>query len=197
MDASQKLAQFLDEVNQSIDHRILTERNQAQSQADAWIQESEARSIAEAERNLADAKSKIAAKYKKRVSQTGFRCQTALLQKQQALLQELFRTLHQKLKDFTETEAYGTWMETLLKTHQPGSDAVVLLRKEDMPMAERLQAVCRNAVEIRTDASIRIGGLSILSADGSVCENRTLDEAYLIQTRDFYRNHHLNGGAAQ
>ena len=97
MDASQKLAQFLDEVNQSIDHRILTERNQAQSQADAWIQESEARSIAEAERNLADAKSKIAAKYKKRVSQTGFRCQTALLQKQQALLQELLMESSKKL----------------------------------------------------------------------------------------------------
>lgn len=195
MDASQKLAQFLEEVNQSIDLRIQEDQEKAQAQADALLRESEERSIASAERTLSDAKTEIAAKYQKRISQTGFRCKTALLQRRQALLQELFEKLEQKLTDFVASAQYESWMVSLLTKHQPEAEAVVLLREQDMPMQEKLAAVCQNKVEFRVDNSIHMGGLSVLSADGSICENRTLDEAYLMQTRNFYRNYRLDGGA--
>lgn len=197
MDATQKLAQFLDEVNQSIDLRIQDEKSQAQAKADALIQESEQRSIALAERTLADAKSEIEAKYQKRVSQTGFRCKTALLQRRQALLESLFAKLHQELMDFSVSADYSAWMTSLLQKHQPEENAVVFLRKQDMSLVDKLGAVCQNTCQFREDSSIHIGGLSILSADGKICGNHTLDEAYLTQTRNFYRNYHFDGGNAE
>ena len=49
-------------------------------------------------------------------------------------------------------------------------------------------------ISFRADPAIRLGGLSVLSADGRRCRNHTLDEAYASQLRNFYRNHKIGGG---
>ncbi len=197
MDATQKLAQFLEEVNQSIDLRIQDEQNEAEKEADALVKASEERSIAEADAKLSAAKTEIVNKYQKKISQTGFRCKTALLQRRETLLQEMFYHLREKLTAFAASAEYAAWMENLLKKHQPAENAVVLLKEADLSLQSRLAAVCVNPCSFRADHAIRIGGLSILDADGTVCDNHTLDESYLTQTRNFYRNHHLDGGAEE
>lgn len=195
MDASQKLSMFLDEVNQNIDLRIQENQSAAQAEAEKLLQESEEASVSRAELRLEQAKSEIAAKFQKRISQTGFRCKTALLQRREALVQNLFTESRQKLIAFAASADYEAWLEKLLITHHPEENATVFLRECDMAYHSQLAALCKEKCNFVVDPTIHIGGLSILSADGRVCENHTLDEAYLLKTRNFYRNHKLDGGA--
>ena len=195
MDASQKLAMFLDEVNQNIDLRIQDQKAAAQAEAESLLQDAEQKSIAGADGKLVQAKSEIAAKYQKRISQTGFRCKTALLQRREALVQSLFADCRQKIVDFVTSADYSKWMETILANHQPEENATIFLREADMALQPQLAAKCPASCKFTVDSSIHIGGLSILSANGHICENHTLDEAFLLKTRNFYRNHKLGGGA--
>ena len=199
MDATQKLARFMDEVNRSTDAQIAAEHETAQREADRILHEAETRCKEDAERKISAAKAKISAKYQKRLSQVGYRGKTALLSRRQALLMQLFSDLREKLQAFTDSDDYANWMTDLVKQHAPEENAVILLREKDMHMQEALQKAASVQCEFRQDDSIVIGGLSILSADGHRCGNHTLDEALSSQLRNFYRNHKIGeetGGEA-
>lgn len=200
MDATQKLARFMDDVKAGTDAQIAADREAAQREADQIISETEARCRADAERTVAAAKAKVTAKYLKRISQVGYRGKTALLSRRQALLLTLFGELRAKLAAFTETADYAAWMESLLKNRKDAEDdAVILLRAQDMQMQERLRAAFGHPCSFRQDDTILLGGLSVVSADGRRCENHTLDEALSSQLRNFYRDHKIGeetGGEA-
>lgn len=194
MDANQKLAQFMESVTRSTDAQIAQAEAQAEQEAKQCLLEAEARCNADAERELAAAKTKITAKYQKRMSQVGYRGKTALLSRRQTLLMKLFAELREKLTAFTASADYAAWMTGLLKAHPPEENAVILLREADIPLQEALKKAAAVPCTFRADGSIRIGGLSILSADGRRCQNHTLDEAYAAQYRNFYRKHKIDGG---
>jgi|GEM_PF-899608 len=191
MDATQKLARFMDEVNHSTRSQIEAARAEAERQADLILSEAETRCKADAEREINSAKGKVDAKFQKRISQIGYRGKTALLSRRQALLMRLFADLRSRLTDFTETDDYAAWLVSLLQTHQPEEHAVILLRQKDLHMQDTLQNAVSAACQFRADDSILIGGLSILSADGRRCGNHTLDEAFSSQMRNFYRTHKI------
>lgn len=194
MDANQKLMQFMDAVNHSTDSEIAEAEQAARQEAEQILRDAEARAKADSERTLAAAKSKITAKYQKRMSQVGYRGKTALLSCRQSLLMELFAALREKLSAFTESADYLPWLIRLLEQNRPDDRATVLLREADLPLQEQLAKAVPETVSFRADKSILLGGLSVLSADGRRCRNHTLDEAYSEQLRNFYRNHKIDGG---
>ena len=194
MDANKKLTQFMEAVNRSTDAQIAQTMAQAEEESAGLIARAQVRSQTEAERELEQAKKRIDAKYQKRMSQVGYRGRTALLSRRHTLLTKLFAELYQKLTEFAASEDYQPWMESLLKKHPPEAGAVILLRKADLAMAERLRTAAGTECTFRADPVIRIGGLSVLSADGRKCDNHTLDEAFSAQQRSFYRNHSFDGG---
>ncbi|MBQ6040452.1 MAG: V-type ATP synthase subunit E [Oscillospiraceae bacterium] len=194
MDANQKLMQFMEAVNHSTDSEIAEAEQEAQLEAEQILRDAEARAKADSEHTLAAAKSKITAKYQKRMSQVGYRGKTALLSRRQSLLMELFAALREKLSAFTASADYLPWLIRLLEQNKPDEHATVLLREADMPLQEQLAKAVPDTVSFRADKSILLGGLSVLSADGRRCRNHTLDEAYSEQLRNFYRNHKIDGG---
>ena len=203
MDATQKLARFMDDVKAGADAQIAADHDAAKHEADLILSEAEARCRADAERTIRAAKAKITAKYQKRISQVGYRGKTALLSRRQALLLQLFAELRERLAAFTETSDYAAWMAKLLKSRADADaaegEAVILLRAQDMHMQEQLAAAFGRPCAFRQDDSILLGGLSVVSADGRRCENHTLDEALSSQLRNFYRNHKIGeetGGEA-
>ena len=194
MDAKQKLTQFMTAVTRSTDAKIAQESAQTAEEAAVLLEQAQVRSQAEAERDIELAKKRIDAKYQKRLSQVGYRGRTALLSRRHALLTGLFAELYQKLILFAASPDYQPWMESLLKNHQPETGAVILLRKADMYLADALKQAAGTDCTFRADPAIRLGGLSVLSADGRKCSNHTLDEAFSAQQRGFYRNHSFDGG---
>lgn len=194
MDANQKLTQFMTAVNRSTDTKIAQESAKAEEEAAALLEQEQARSQAEAAREIEHAQKRIDAKYQKRLSQMGYRGRTALLSRRHALLTKLFAELYEKLTLFSASAEYQPWMEKLLTNCKPEAGSVILLRKADMAMADDLKKAAGTNCIFRADAAIRLGGLSVLSADGRKCSNHTLDEAFSAQQRNFYRNHSFDGG---
>lgn len=194
MDANQKLTQFMDAVNRSTDAQIAQAEQEAEREARQLLEAAETRCKADAERTVAEARSRITAKYQKKMSQVGYRGRTTFLSQRQMLLMQLFSDLREKLRAFTESEDYLPWLKKLLTLHPPVEGSTVLLRDKDLPLQTELEAALNVPCTFRADAAIVLGGLSVLSPDGRRCENHSLDEAYAAQLRNFYRNHKLDGG---
>ena len=196
MDAQQKLSQFISSVQKNTETEVERAKQAAEEEAAECIRETQERCAAESAQQVTRAKAKIAARYRKKMSQTGYQSKTAALAKRHALLLQIFAKLRERLLAFTQSEDYLPWMRSLLKKHQPEEQAVILLRERDLGIADMLKEAVDVPCSFRADKTIKIGGLSILSADGHRCENHTLDEAYSAQLRDFYRNHKIGGGEA-
>ena len=146
------------------------------------------------DRELEAAKQRIDMKYKKRLSQVGYRGKTSLLSRRQSMLLSLFSELRGRLTAFTDTDGYREWMTGIVKNRKPEVGTVILLREDDLPLGETLSAAAGGGVSFRADTAITLGGLSLLSPDGKRCENHTLDEAFASQFREFYRNHSIGDG---
>ena len=196
MDAQQKLSQFMSSVQKSTEAEIERATQAAEAEAAECIRETQERCAAESAQQLTRAKAKITARYRKKMSQTGYQSKTAALAKRHALLMQIFAKLRARLLEFTQSEDYTQWMISLLKKHPPQENDVILLRERDLGIAEMLKEAVSVPCSFRADKTVKIGGLSILSADGHRCGNHTLDEAYAAQLRDFYRNHKIGGGEA-
>lgn len=194
MDANQRLQEFMNEVTISTEQQAAELLQKAESEAEAILAETQTRCSAEAEREIAAAKVRIDSKYKKRMSQVGYRGKTSLLSRRQTLLLGLFAELRERIVSFTQSEEYQGWMENLLKKRQPEPGATILLRAADMHMQEALKKAAGTEISFREDQAIRLGGLSVLSADGRRCADHTLDDAFAEQYRGFYRNHSIDGG---
>ena len=194
METNQKLAQFMEAVSRSTDAEIAKAEHAAELEAQELLKNAQAQCSAEAAREIAERKAAITAKYQKRMSQIGYRGKTALLGRRQMLLMKLFADLHKKLTDFTASGDYLPWLQKLLQSQQPEADSVILLREADMKYQQQLEKAVSVPCTFRIDRTIRLGGLSVLSADGRRCENHTLDEAYAAKLRNFYRDHKIDGG---
>ena len=194
MDANQRLEEFMAEVTRSTEQQAAAIAERAEEEAAAILAEAQARCSAEAEREITAARSRIDTKYKKRLSQVGYRGKTSMLSRRQTLLLGLFAELRNRIEAFTGSADYQTWMEQLLQKSSPESGSVILLRAADLHMQETLKKAAGTEISFREDAAIQLGGLSVLSADGRRCVNHTLDEAFAGQYRGFYRNHSIDGG---
>ncbi len=194
METNPKLKQFMDAVNCSIDAEIARAEQEAEQNAQQYLLNTEVHCKEDHDRALAEATSKITAKYQKQMSQIGYQGKMTFLSRRQMLLMQLFAELQEKLKAFTASEDYLPWLKKLLTTHQPEAGAEILLREADLKLQDALSAAIQQEVSFRADPMIQLGGLSILSADRRRCENHTLDEAYASQLRNFYRNHKIGGG---
>lgn len=194
MEANQKLRQFMAEVSRSTEQQIAELTEQTESECNAILAETQERCNAEAEREIAAARLRIDAKYKKRLSQVGYRGKTTLLSRRQSLLLGLFAELRAKLVSFAQSEDYLPWMQKMLRENPPPAGSVLLLRAADMKSADALREAAGTEIAFREDPAILLGGLSVLSADGRRCVNHTLDEAFSAQFCSFYRNHSIDGG---
>lgn len=194
MDANQKLEQFMEAVKRSTAEQIADASGHADEEAARILEEAQQRCAADADRELEAAKQRIDMKYKKRLSQVGYRGKTSLLSRRQSMLLSLFSELRGRLTAFTDTDGYREWMTGIVKNRKPEVGTVILLREDDLPLGETLSAAAGGGVSFRADTAITLGGLSLLSPDGKRCENHTLDEAFASQFREFYRNHSIGDG---
>ena len=194
MDANQKLEQFMAAVERSTAEQIAEAQARADEEAARILEEAQQRCAADADRELEAAKQRIDMKYKKRLSQVGYRGKTSLLSRRQSMLLSLFAELRERLRTFTETDEYRSWMVGIVKERKPEVGTVILLREADLALGEALLSAAGGGVSFRADPAISLGGLSLLSPDGRRCENHTLDEAISSQLREFYRKHSIGDG---
>lgn len=194
MEENQKLTQFIDTINRSMEAEAEQMLRAAQQEADEIIAEARERCAAEEERRLAQAKRTLTAKYQKQLAQTGYQGKTTLLSQRQALLLVLFSDLRKKLAAFTDSADYLPWLKNVLAKDTPEAGSVLLLRERDMRYKDELAALLPAGCEIHADRNILLGGFSVISADGRRCYDHTLDEACSAEEQRFSRNYRFDGG---
>lgn len=195
MNTNQALMQFIHSVNDNIDAEINTMRAAAQEEADKILAEGEAEGKALSARQLATAKKALTAKYHRRLAQSSYRFQTALLQRRTQLLTQLFAALRERMMQFSASDQYYDWLKQLIAKVQPAAHSTILLRPADMQFVTDLQRIWPNSCQFAVDEAIQLGGCAILSPDGKRRENHTLDDALAEQIRNFHRDQHWKGGA--
>ncbi len=197
MDNNQKLTAFMQRISEHMDAQIAQEESDTAQETVSFLQAEETEGIAQANAEIEAARRAMHFDHRKRLSQTSLHTKTALLLKRKTLQTELFAALYQKLLDFSHSADYADWLVQLIQIHAPEAGDTICLRAEDLPLVSKLQAHCNPTCKFESDPNIHLGGLSINAANGRLCRNHTLDEAYAAQQRDFYRNHPEQGGTVQ
>ncbi len=194
MNANRKLMQFIASVDSNMESEAQQMLSDARAEAEQITQNAAKESNALSQRQLSTAKKALALKYQRRLSQNSFQFHTAILQRRARHLSRLFADLEERIADFAASEAYLPWLKNLLTTLKPEENTTILLREEDLQYIDVLAELCHPSCCFSADASIELGGCTLLSPDGKRCRNHTLDDALAEQIRQFHREQLENGG---
>ncbi len=114
-----------------------------------------------------------------------------LLERRAALEQQAFDQAAQKLKAFTETPEYESFLTASahrMAAHFNGGEIVFYLRREDEKYTEAIAATVPQPCRFETDDGIRIGGCRAVSESSRLAADDTLD-ARLESQRDWFGEH--------
>lgn len=104
---------------------------------------------------------------------------------------EVFRLAADKLRAYTETEAYADHlMESAreIAAYFGGRDCMLYLGEHDMDRAQALKSVFEGAVQVQADKTIRIGGVKGYCESLRVIADETLDSKLEAQREWFVEN---------
>lgn len=194
MNANRQLMQFIASVDSNMEAEAQQMLSAARAEAEQITRNAAKESDALSQRQLATAKKALALKYQRRLAQNSFQFHTAILQRRTRHLSQLFSDLEKRITEFAASANYLPWLKNLVTTLKPEENTTILLREEDLQYTEALGALCHSSCRFSADASIILGGCTLLSPDGKRCRNHTLDDALAEQIRHFHREQLQNGG---
>ena len=108
-----------------------------------------------------------------------------------AMVDEVFRMAEDKLKAFTQTDAYAVWLKDSAQAIADvfgDNDCVLYVGERDRGAAEQLKGCFGGGVQIETDNTIRIGGVRGYCKSMGVIADETLDSKLEAQREWFVEN---------
>lgn len=171
-----KLERFIKAVNDDVDddaEKILgdAERKRAELLAEV-TEETEALTAAK----ISDTAKKIQSKYMKLAAKAELDGKKEILMERERLTQQVFENVRQKLIDFTSTPAYVDYLVKTARSEHIRTGGVICLRPEDMKYSSEIEKALTVFCSFKEDASIKIGGLSVLYEKNGVIDDKTLDQ---------------------
>ena len=133
-------------------------------------------------------------RYAKEISTRVFSSHKQVLAHRNELVNGLFEKVRGRIEKYTKTAEYG---ELLIKLVEKADreikivgGCVVFVNKNDMKYAEEIKNHC--PAEVKSDASIALGGVSVYYPDNNIYVDYTLDSALEKQRRDFVNHNELS-----
>lgn len=120
-----------------------------------------------------------------------------LLLRREEITGEVFSHVRQRLSEFVKGPDYAGFLEETansLSGKCPKSGTVVLLRREDIPLGEKLKGRFGADAKVAEDESIRIGGLKVMNQASGLFLDESLDSRLEDQKPWFYANSGLTVG---
>lgn len=159
--------------------KILEESEKVEAEALEKIKEE---ASYDAKRKLQRTIEEITLENQKQISLTQQRTKLALIEKRNAIQEEIFTICKERLLAYTKQEDYQHFLQDLLKT-VPEEDYVIQVREEDVKNMTKL-----STLPVEATKEIKIGGFIAVNAKSGMVINHTLDLRLEDQKQWFY--HH-------
>ena len=126
------LKEFIAAVNAEVDNKIKKIRKQADKSRKEILEKTENEALNNAYSKIKSCVSEEKFKSKMAVSKAEQEARIKVLTHREELVEKIFSSVDEKLKEFTESEKYIGFLSDLLKDEITDSNSVVYLREEDL-----------------------------------------------------------------
>lgn len=185
------LNEFIEAVNTDVDKKIEEMQVRAEEQRISLLEDAEDEALNNAYIKIKSCVTEEKYKSKIAVSKAEQEARVKLLTYREFLVEKMFGSIYDKLIHFTESEAYKTFLQSLLKDEKIDEDTIIYLREKDLIYEEMLREVTGPSCTFETDSGIEIGGLSVFDRKRSVLNNKTLDIMFEEQKKNFSSSYRL------
>ncbi|MBQ1506850.1 MAG: V-type ATP synthase subunit E [Ruminococcus sp.] len=117
--------------------------------------------------------------------------QKKLFVERSAMVDEVFRLAFEKLTDYTKTGGYSSKLIESAKAVAEvfdGNDCVVYVGERDFGSADKIKALFGGKTEVKTDKTIKIGGVRGYCESMGIIADETLDSKLEAQREWFVEN---------
>ena len=115
----------------------------------------------------------------------------SLFRRREAIRQEVFQKAKDRIIDFTKSEQYEAFLiASAEKIHQTmnGNCKVLNMREADRHFATQISARLGHSITLHIDPTIQLGGITVISTDGTMIIDDTLDSRLQQQEIWFMEN---------
>lgn len=185
----------IDTILSAIREEAARQQNQIQQQTEQKMKDELARAEAEVLQETYDMIKRRSAAIRQeagqRISQNEQSARHSLLQRRQAIMDEIFVSAAERLKDFAASADYPAFLQksaARMAQTAGGASVTLFVRPDDLAAAEDLKKAFSGQAELCADETIRIGGLRAELPGKRLRLDDTLD-CRLESQREWFMEH--------
>lgn len=175
MEQQEKLNRFINAVKSETDRQTAQILSEANAEKEAILSAAVSSAREARERHISDSLKMEKSRCMRNVSKAELDIKREVLLCREKLTEELFSRITEKISEFRKTDNYLKLLISRLKSEKTGSNALVCLAPEDMPLADRLKASVGGELTFSEDENIKLGGFYIIRHDNNTVIDRTFD----------------------
>ncbi|HIR53297.1 MAG TPA: V-type ATP synthase subunit E [Candidatus Onthovicinus excrementipullorum] len=177
-----------------IDHDAVDKRNAIESEVDEYIHTQlsaeEERARDQAEAAVGARKNRLEIEANRKFAAAHNSAKRALSCRRMEMEKEVFNRARKALCAFTASPDYLPFLKKSIVAMAAviTGDAVVLVREQDLPLAQELKTAFGRACEVEADPTVEIGGCRVRDLSNGLLADDTL-EARLAAQREWFLTH--------
>lgn len=188
MNENEKLSRFAKAVNDETSEKVSQIIAAAENERKRLVEEVQRVSHDDAHDKVFSSVNKITGKYAKAVAKEELEAKKEVLVRIDELTRELFVNVKLRLSAYRHEPEYAKYLAQTVSRENPLPRCVINLMPEDMQHADFIKSTSGTLCEIKPDASIRLGGLTIFDKQRGVITDFTFDSAVEEKRRGFSAN---------
>lgn len=179
---------------EDIDHDALEKRNAIEAEVNEYIgaqlAAEEDKVKAQAEAVLSVERSKARVEANREFAAVNNRAKFALSRRRMEMKESVFEQAREELRRFAASNAYVEFLSDSVSAMAASisGEAVILVREQDLPLADQLKAAFGRECVVQADRSIKLGGCKIQDTTNGLIADDTL-EVRLKAQEDWFLAH--------
>ena len=180
---AEKLSRFASSVNLEVNEKIQLIEKQALDEKYELLEKTENKALEEAYVKIQKAVRETEGKYRRNIALKEQKLRTDVLKHRDELSQKIFKSVEEKIIDFTNSDKYSIFLRKQLE-NEDLKEAVVKLSEKDMKKYSQIIAdISKNPPEIDND--IQLGGVLIVYNDRGIIIDKTIDSFFEERKNSF------------
>jgi vacuolar-type H+-ATPase subunit E/Vma4 len=185
------VSHIIDTILQSANRKEADIVTKAKAQQQEILQRTEAKAKEEAQLMVHARCEEIRVQTGQQICAAENQARASLFRRREAIRLEIFEKAKEQIVAFTKSDAYLDFLiASAEKIHRAmnGNCAVLNLREADRPFAAQISARLGHSITLHIDPTILLGGIAVISTDGTLSIDDTLDCRLQQQENWFMEN---------